>query len=255
MKTLSVVIISKNEEKNIARCLESVKWADEIILIDSKSADRTVEIAERYGARVYSPEWQGYGAAKVEGVNRAGCEWILSVDADEEVPSELANEIKAALSNDSEYSGYYIPRRTMFLGRWIKHCGWYPDFVLRLFRKSRGNFDGAVIHEKVVVNGSTSRMRSELLHYSYSCLEEYLEKFNRYTTLGAEEAYRRGIRSGWYDIVIKPPVSFVKHFISKQGFRDGIEGFLISVLSSIAVMAKYAKLREMYKNQRNRGGS
>ncbi len=249
---LSVVMISKNEEGNIVRSLESVKWADEIILIDSQSEDRTVEIARELGAKVFSPEWKGYGPAKMEGVNRASHDWILSIDADEVVSPELAAEIKKIIAGNSEQVGYYVPRITMFLGRWIKHCGWYPDYVLRLFRKSHGNFDGAVVHEKVVVDGPTAHMTSELLHYSYVNLDDYFEKFNRYTTMGAEEAYRKGAAAGWFDLVVKPPVAFIKHFISKQGFRDGLEGFLISVLSSIAVMVKYAKLREMHKTGKNR---
>jgi len=248
---LSVVMISKNEEKNIRRSLQSVSFADEIILIDSQSEDRTVEIARELGAKVFSPEWAGYGPAKMAGVNHATHDWVLSIDADEVVSSELAEEIAGILSGNSDRAGYYIPRKTMFLGRWIKHCGWYPDYVLRLFRKSKGDFDGAVVHEKVVVDGSTARMENELLHYSYASLDDYFAKFNRYTTLGAQEALKKGVKTGWSDLIIRPPVSFIKHYISKQGFRDGLEGFLISVLSSIAVMVKYAKLREMNKHRKN----
>ncbi len=249
MKPLSVVIISKNEEKNIARCLASVSWADEIILIDSQSQDATVSIAQEYGAKVYSPEWKGYGAAKKEGVRRAAGDWILSIDADEEISPELRDEIKSILRDDVHCGGYYLKRKTLFLGRWIKHCGWYPDYVLRLFRKSKGDFDGAFVHEKVVVDGEIGYLQNELLHYSYPTLEEYFRKFDWYTTLGARETVRKGITAGWFDIVVKPPLSFVSRYILRQGFRDGLEGFLVSVLSSIAVMVKYAKAREMHKNK------
>jgi glycosyltransferase involved in cell wall biosynthesis len=247
MMSLSVVIIARNEERNIARCLESVKWADEIVLIDHQSTDRTCEIARSYGARVYSLPWRGYGPAKREGVNLANGSWVLALDADEEVSPELAEEIRRTLSNGTTFAGFYLPRRTNFLGRWISHCGWYPDPVLRLFQKSKGNFNEAPVHEKVLVDGAVGRLKGELRHYSYPSLEHYLEKFNVYTTLGAEEAYRQGKRPRWFDILVRPPVAFIKHYISKQGFRDGFEGLVISVMSAIAVFVKYAKLHHLVK--------
>ncbi|HKK20384.1 MAG TPA: glycosyltransferase family 2 protein [candidate division Zixibacteria bacterium] len=253
MKPVSVVVISRDEERNIGRCLESVGWADDIVLIDSQSQDRTVEIAQEHGARIFSPVWRGYGAAKQEGVRQARCDWILSLDADEVVTPELTEEIKHVLSEEDPASGYYLPRRTQFLGRWIKHCGWYPDHILRLFDRAKGGFTDAVVHEKVVVEGRTGYLKNDLLHYSYPSLEDYFRKYNRYTTLGAEEAYRRGSRAGWFDIVIKPYVAFLKHYIARQGFRDGLEGFLVSILSSSAVMVKYAKLREIQRQKRQTG--
>ncbi len=246
---LSAVIITKNEARNIARCLESLKIVDEIIVIDSQSTDRTVEIAENIGAKVYTLQWKGFGAAKQEGVNRASGKWILSLDADEALTPELAEEIRDIIGKDNDYAGYHLKRRTMFLGRWIYHCGWYPDYVLRLFQKAKGNFNNAIVHEKVNLNGRVGYLNGELLHYSYVSLEQYLEKSNRYTTLGAQEAFRRKKQAGLFDIIFKPAVAFIKHYISKQGFRDGLEGFIISVLSAIAVMVKYSKLRQMNKNK------
>ncbi len=243
MMDLSVVVITKNEERNIGRCLESVAWADEIIVVDSGSTDRTREIAVEFGASVFSLPWRGYGCAKRDGVEQARGTWILSIDADEVVPEQLAAEIRQVIHQPNGCPGYNIPRRTNFLGRWIRHCGWYPDPVLRLFRRDCGNFDGSAIHEKVILNGRAGRLSAELLHYSYPSLETYLQKFDRYTTAGAREAFRRGKRARWYDIVVRPPVAFVKHFISHQGFRDGIEGFIISIMSAVAVLIKYAKLR------------
>ncbi|MFQ5452734.1 MAG: glycosyltransferase family 2 protein [Candidatus Zixiibacteriota bacterium] len=250
MKLVSVVIITKNEEKNITRCLDSVKWADDIIIIDSHSNDRTIEIVQKYDARIFTPEWRGYGAAKKEGVRYAVNEWILSIDADEVVTEELKSEIESVLNNNNHYAGFYIPRKTLFLGRWIKHCGWYPDYVLRLFSKVHGDFNDAVIHEKVIVCGETKRLKNELLHYSYPNLEEYFNKFNKYTTIGAEEAYKKGTNAGWFSVIIKPPISFIKHYILKHGLLDGLEGFLVSFLSSMAVMVKYVKLREIYKKKK-----
>jgi glycosyltransferase involved in cell wall biosynthesis len=245
--SLSVVIITKNEEKNIRRCLDSVKWADEIVLIDSQSTDRTVEIAKDYGAIVFSPEWKGYGPAKQEGVNKATGEWILSIDADEEVTPELSKEIKETLSSEESYDGYLINRHTNFMGKWINHCGWYPDYLLRLFRKDKGNFNDAVIHEQVVLDGRTRELKAKILHYSYPNMETYLERFNRYTTMGAEAAFANGKKARNFDIVFRPFVSFIDHFITHQGFQDGLEGFIISVMSSVAVMVKYVKLRHLQK--------
>ncbi len=254
MKPLSVVVISRDEELNIANCLASVSWADDIVLIDSQSVDRTVEIAKEHGARVFSPIWNGYGPAKQEGVRQAKHDWILSLDADEVVSPELANEIRQVLNQDHDLAGFFIPRKTQFLGRWIMHCGWYPDHILRLFDRNRGGFTDSVVHEKVIVSGSTGYLRNDLLHYSYPSLEDYFNKYNRYTTLGAEEAFRRGVRAGWFEIAIKPYVAFLKHYIARQGFRDGLEGFLVSILSSSAVMVKYAKLRELHR-KKNRSGN
>lgn len=249
MSTLSVVVITKNEEANLGRCLESVAFADELIVVDSQSTDRTQEIARAHNAGLIVIEWEGFGPAKQAGVDAATGDWILSIDADEELTGELAAEIKQVLSSAESADGYYIGRRTNFLGRWIYHCGWYPDRVLRLFRRGRGRFDGAVVHEKVMVDGEVGRLNGELLHYSYRTLDEYLIKFNRYTTLGAEEALRAGKRSGWVQIVLKPLASFFSHYVVRQGFRDGLEGFLISVLSSGAVLVKYAKLRDLRRRQ------
>jgi glycosyltransferase involved in cell wall biosynthesis len=245
---ISVVIITKNEEKNIARCLESVKWADEIVIIDSQSEDRTLEIASKYNTKTYSPPWTGYGPAKKEGVIKASNDWIFSIDADEEVTDKLKNEINSVLSNhDNKTFGYFVPRLTNFLGRWIKHSGWYPDYVLRLFNKQFGNFNDAVIHESVQLSGSTTYLKCDLLHYSYPDLDEYFRKFNLYTTVGAEELFKKGKKSGFVSICLRPIVAFIKQYIIKLGFLDGMEGFLVCYFSAKAVMVKYAKLRTMNK--------
>ncbi len=254
MDTLSVVIITRDEEANIRRCIESVSFADEIIVIDSGSTDNTRELAWEAGATVHEIGWRGYGPAKAYGVEQAASEWVLSVDADEAVSPELATEIKAVLSGDAECAGYEMPRMTNFLGRWIRHGAWYPDRVLRLFRRAKGTFDDAAVHESVQLDGQIGRFRGDLLHYSYPNLEFYFDKSNRYTTLGAEEAFRRGRRAPWFDLVFRPPATFIKHFVLKQGFRDGAEGFLISVLSSMATLAKYAKLRDLARQQRKDEG-
>jgi glycosyltransferase involved in cell wall biosynthesis len=247
MAEVSAVIITKNEEANIGRCLDSVAWADEIVVVDSGSTDDTCQLATEKGALVYKIDWRGYGPAKAFSVEKASKEWVLSIDADEEVSNELRDEIKAVLSDSPAHAGYDMPRLTRFLDRWIRHCGWYPDRVLRLFHKDHGNFNDAAVHEKVVLNGSLGHLRGHLLHWCYPTLDHYLTKSNRYTTLGAEQAFETGKRAGWFDITLRPAASFVSHYVIRQGFRDGLEGFLVSSLSAMAVLSKYAKLRTMQK--------
>ncbi len=242
MKRVSAVVITRNEERNIRRCLGSLAWVNEIIVIDSGSTDRTLELARDCGAAVYSFAWKGYGPAKREGVARATGEWILSLDADEEVSAELREEIRAALADGGGADGFLLPRRTLFLGRWLKHSGWYPDHVLRLFRREKGNFDEATVHERAYVDGPVMRLRHDLLHYSYPTLESYFDKFNRYTSMAALAAHKRGRRAGVAHILIHPPACFVKQYMFKLGFLDGLQGLLVCTLSACHVMVKYAKL-------------
>ncbi len=249
MKKISVVIITKNEEKNIAQCLESVKWVDEIIVIDSESEDKTVEIAERYGAKVFSPEWRGYGPAKQEGVKQTSHDWVFSIDADEVLTTQLTDEIQTLLSQDDMCDGYLMPRKTNFMGRWINHSNWYPDHVLRLFNKTKGGFNSNLVHEAIEIEGKKAYLKNDLLHYSYPTLDEYFRKSNIYTRMGAEDLLAQGKKSGFFGICIKPIAAFIKHYFLKKGFLDGMEGFLISFLSAVAVMVKYAKLRELLKKK------
>lgn len=248
-QTISAVIITRNEEANIGRCLRSLAWVDEIIVVDSGSNDDTRVIATEAGALVYETGWNGFGPAKAFGVDKATSRWILSVDADEVVSPKLATEIQELLINGADHHGFDMPRKTNFLGRWIHHCGWYPDRILRLFEKQHGNFNDAPVHERVTVDGDIGRLTGELLHFSYPTLEHYLVKSNRYTTLGAQQALQDGRRASWFDLVIRPPVSFLSHYVSRQGFRDGLEGLMISVLSAVAVMVKYAKLRALQREK------
>lgn len=248
MMRLSVVIITRNEEVNLGRCIESVKFADEVIVVDSHSEDRTVEIARQFGAKIFTVDWTGFGPAKQYAVKQASGDWILSVDADEALSPSLAEEIRGIVDSSPAIDGYDMPRLTNFLGRWIRHCGWYPDRVLRLFRRGRGRFTDATVHEQLVVDGPTGHCLGNLYHHSYPTLELYIEKFNRYTTMGAEQAFERGERTSLFDLTFRPAAAFVKHYISKAGFLDGVEGLMISVLSSCAVFVKYAKLRQLSLN-------
>ena len=245
---ISAVIIAKNEEANLPGCLESVRWADEIILIDSNSTDRTVEIARAYGAMVFQVEWRGFGHAKGFGIEKAASEWIFSIDADERITPDLAAEIKEAVKL-GRYSGYYLPRRTNFLGRWIRYSRWYPDYVLRLFQKNKGSFSSSLVHEKATVDGPVGRLHNPILHYSYPDIETYFRKFERYTALGAEELYRNGKKFSAVTLVLKSTAAFLRHYVTGAGFLDGVEGFLIASFSALSVMTKYIKLRSLERSK------
>jgi glycosyltransferase involved in cell wall biosynthesis len=245
MNKLSVVIITHNEEENLPRCLQSVKWADQIIVVDSHSSDRTPQIAAKFGCKYFDLDWHGFGAAKQAALEKATGEWVLSIDADEAVSDELKASISSAIFSSGPTRGYEFSRLTNFLGRWIRHCGWYPDYILRLFRRDSGKFNPLVVHESIAVNGPTGRLKGDLLHYSYPNLEKYFAKSNRYTTLGAEEALRLGKHAGMADLIFRPPVSFFKHYIQKAGFLDGPQGLMVSTLSAAAVFNKYAKLWQL----------
>ncbi len=252
---LSAILITKNEEANLERCLQSVAWVDEIIVVDSESTDNTVEIAKSFKAKVFDPEWKGFGPAKQYALEQATGDWILSIDADEEVSFTLKNEILQLLEKDPPHNGYYVNRKTQFLGRWILHSGWYPDYVLRLFRRSSGRFTSALVHEKVELDSDPGRLHNPLMHYSYPTLEDYTRKLDHYSTLGAEEMFRAGKKSSPYYLAVKPFVSFWRKLIFQKGWRDGWEGFLIAYLTSTGTLLKYAKLRSLYLEAEKSGGN
>lgn len=243
---ISAILITKNEEANLERCLQSVSWMDEIIIVDSNSTDQTIEIAEKFNAKIYSPKWTGFGPAKQFALDKATGDWILSIDADEEISFTLKNEILQLLENDPPHEGYYIPRKTQFLGKWILFSGWYPDYVLRLFKRSCGRFTDVLVHEKVEVEGATGKLHNPMMHYSYPTLEDYLRKLDQYSTLGAEELFKKGKKCSPYFLAIKPPFAFLRKILIQKGWRDGWEGFLIAYLTSTGTLLKYAKLRSMH---------
>lgn len=246
MSTLSVVIVARDEERNIEACLESVRWADELILVDAGSSDNTVELARRFNPRVLRREWEGFGPTKEFGVAQAAGDWILSLDADERVTPELAEEIREVVrGGKSGFAGYMVRRRAYFLGRWMKHGGWYPGWVIRLFRRGNGLFDQALVHEQIRVSGSVGRLSGDLIHLTDPDLGHYLRKFNRFTSLGALQIRERGRSARPWDFCARPPLAFLRMFILKTGFLDGTHGLLLALLSSTAVLIKYAKLWEL----------
>jgi glycosyltransferase involved in cell wall biosynthesis len=249
MNKISAIIITKNEAVNIERCLDSVKWVDEVIVVDSGSTDSTRIIAEKAGARLYDFEWNGFGPAKEFARIKASGDWILSIDADEVVTSSLAEEIKKAISNESGITGYYLPRQTNFQGKWIRHSGWWPDYVLRLFKKSSARFSDALVHETVSLDGPSERLQSILRHYSYPDLSTYMRKLDKYSSLASEKMFRNGAKCRFYHLLFKPPLVFFRHYLFKAGFLDGWEGFLIAVLSGFGTFLKYARLKTLQKGR------
>jgi len=255
MSRLSVITLTMDEALNIAECLESVRWADEIVVVDSGSTDGTLDVARRYTDKIFTIAWPGYGAARNFALSKATGEWILWLDADERVTPELGEEIRAILTSaDDACAGYAIARRAYFLGRWIRHCGWYPSRVVRLFRRDRGRFTETRVHERLLVEGVVRDSRHDLLHFTDPTLHHYLAKFNRYTTLGAEDLHAAGRRFSLADLLVRPPFQFVKMYLLRGGFLDGLPGFLLSVLSSVYTFAKYAKLWEIEQGPGNQGG-
>lgn len=243
---LSVAIIAFNEEGNLARTLESVKGADEIVVVDSGSTDRTVAIAQSYGAKVFVEEWKGFAAQKNSALAKCTSEWVLSLDADEEVTPELAEEIARELHSNPDEDGYFIPRRNMFLGRWMKHGGLYPDAKLRLFKRSEGRFVDRPVHETARIHVPPGRLRNDLIHHAYPTLESYIEHINRYSTLGAELAATQGRTSRSFvafqwNVLMNPVATFLYNYVLRLGFLDGREGLLLHLYHSSYVSWKYAK--------------
>ena len=255
MEKLSVTIITYNEEENIRDCLQSVKWADEIVVVDSFSTDKTVEICRGYTDRVYQNRWCGFVEQKNFALSKASHNWILSIDADERVSDDLKEEIIARLkSRTTHYNvdGYYMPRRTFYVNRWILHCGWYPDYKLRLFKKDKGRWEGTggtAIHESVKVDGRVGYLKGDILHYSFRDISSHLKTINSYTSISAGEKFKKGERAGILSMLLRPPLNFLKMYFLKRGFLDGIAGFIVSILSSFHVFIKYAKMWELKRNE------
>ena len=243
---ISACVTAGNEERNIARCLESLQWCDEIVVVDSFSQDRTVEICRRYTSRVYQHEWLGYIGQKNLAIGMASHPWVLVLDADEEMSPTLRGEIHEAFEADGDtYAGYLFPRRVHYLGRWIDHGEWYPDIKLRLFRRDLGRAEGREPHDHIVVKGRTRRLRGPIHHYTYDDLRDHLETMNRFSSITAREQFREGARFHWIDFLFRPFWRFLKAYVFKHGFLDGRRGLLIASVSAFGVMVKYAKLWEL----------
>jgi len=241
---LSVIIITKNEEFHIAKCLESVKWADEIIILDSGSSDETVSICRQFTQHVFETDWQGFGIQKQRALNKATGDWVLSIDADEIITPELRYEIEQAI-NQNQHDAFLLPRLSNYCGKLIKHGGWYPDYILRLFRRDLGRFSDAIVHEIVIVNDKISKLNSPILHDSYKDLAEVLRKMDSYSTLGAKLLFEKGVKSSVSKAVLKGAWTFWRTYVFRRGFLDGSHGLMLAIYSSETTYYKYLKLWEL----------
>ncbi len=273
---LSVVIITFNEEANIGRTLASVQplvaeGKGEIIVVDSGSTDRTVEIAKSFGAKVFIEQWKGFAAQKNSAIDKATGDWILSLDADEEIDADLASELsgqrggdgstpyewcltmsrESSASSKADRAGFRIRRKNQFLGRWIKHGGFWPDPKLRLFRRGRGRFEDRAVHEDILVDGPTKIIpRGALIHHSYPTLSDYIEHMNRYSSLGAEMVVAKGkVRFSFVNIALRPLFTFIYNYFFRLGFLDGREGLLLHLYHAVYVSWKYSKAWELSRKQ------
>ena len=244
MPNISVIVITKNEAHNIEACLQSISFADDIVVVDAESIDDTVALARRYTHSVFVKPWKGFAAAKRFAVEQTKHSWVLWLDADERVMPELAAEIQDVISKTPRHAAYTIARRAYFLGKWIRHSGWYPGRVARLFDKKQAELNDASVHEGLKIQGTIGELRNDLLHYTDPNIYHYFSKFNRYTTLASDELATRGKNFKFTDIIIRPWWQFVKMYLFRLGFLDGIQGLLLALFSSAYVFTKYAKLWE-----------
>ncbi len=239
---LSVVIITKNEQRNIEDCLTSVKWADEIVVVDSGSTDKTVDMCRKHNCRVIEVEWLGFGRTKQYAVNQAKNDWILSIDADEQVTANLRDEIESLLEYKPRYHGYKVPRQSTYLGRAIRHSGWDRDRPLRLFHRQFGAFNEKPVHESIEINGKTGELTSTLLHHPYPDMQTHIDKMNLYTDLAAGELAAAGRRSTPLCAITHGAAKFIKMYFLQRGFLDGTAGFILAKNSAFGVYLKYIKL-------------
>jgi glycosyltransferase involved in cell wall biosynthesis len=255
MPLLSVAIVTFNEEQNIARTLTSVSWADEIIVVDSHSTDRTVEIARSFGARVIERDWPGFAAQKNFAIERCTGDWILSLDADEELSPALQQQMRAALAAGPTVDAFYLKRRNYFLGRWIRHGGFYPDSKLRLFRRGvTSGFTARAVHEVITFNGAAATLDADIIHHAYPTLSDYIDHMNRYSDLGAQVLLERGRTADSLPAFIArvwlfPWLGFAWNYFFRLGILDGREGLLLHLYHATYASWKYAKAWE----KKNRG--
>jgi len=249
---LTVTLVTRNESTNIAAALETVAWADEIVVVDAESTDDTVAIARRFTGRVFVREWPGYVAQKNFAAEQACHDWILSLDADERVTPALAGEITDVLQAAPSQAGFRVPRASFYLGRWLRSTDWYPDLQLRLYDRRRARWEGRYVHESVRADGPVGKLRGELLHYPYRDIAHHVQTIDRYTTLAAQQAAERGKRASVADVLARPPVAFLRNYLLRLGIKDGEAGLVVSLLNSYYVFLKFAKLWELGRERDKR---
>ncbi len=247
MPGVTATIITLNESANIAAALESIAWADEIVVVDAQSADDTVAIARQYTDRVIVREWAGYIDQKNYAASVATHDWILSVDADERVTAALAEEIRALLSADAACAGYRVPRVSHYLGRWIRSTDWYPDYQLRLYDRRRARWAGRYVHESVQADDAVGRLHADLQHFPYRDVSHHLRTIDRYSSLAARQMHEDGRHAGVWQILLHADAAFLRNYVLRRGFRDGTAGLIVSMLNAYYVMLKFVKLWEIEK--------
>jgi glycosyltransferase involved in cell wall biosynthesis len=244
--TVSAIVVCFNEERNIGACLDSLRWCDEIVVVDSFSTDRTLEICRQYTERVVQRKWAGYRDQKAFAHSLATKDWVLLVDSDERVSPELRDEIKESLASyDSAYAGFSVPRLLFYLGRWWWRGGWYPDADVRLFRRERATWGGTDPHEKILVDGKVRRLRNPLYHFSYRDIEDHIQRINRFTSILSQELSNEKKRWRLSDALLRPGFRFFRSYVLQRGFLEGFAGFYVAVTSAVYVFLKYAKLWEL----------
>ena len=243
---ISAIVVCFNEEQRIEACLESLRWCDEIVVVDAFSTDRTPEICRRYTDRFYQRPWAGFRDQKAHAHSLASRDWVLMIDADERVSAALKQEICTALAQDGQrYAGYAVPRLVYYLGRWWWRGEWYPDYDVRLFRRERATWGGTDPHEKILVDGKIRRLKNPLEHFTYRSIDDHIQRLNRYSSISSSESKKAGRRWRLSDVLLRPGVRFIRSYIFKRGFMEGFAGFYVAIASAIYVFLKYAKLWEL----------
>ncbi len=251
---ISAFVITYNEAAHIAECLESLDFCDEILVVDSFSEDETVSIAKSYGARVLQHKWEGYRGQKAFGLVSVTHEWVINIDADERISPELKESILSVSScSDDGINGYYINRLVYYLGRWWRNGGWYPEYRLRFFRKSKATWGGTDPHEKVEVEGKTEKLTGDIYHYTYKNLEDQFERLQNFSTVAAKEDFIKGKKFSLAKLLISPVVRTLKFYILKRGYREGVAGLVVAMAEGYYTFMKYAKLWEHHFNNSEKG--
>lgn len=252
---ISVAIITKNEEDKILSCLESVKFAGQIVVVDSGSADDTVRIARDFGCDVFVEDWKGFGAQKQSAIDKCRNPWVLVLDADERIPSETESKIIGISGSGGlrgTAAGYSFPRKNFFQGRWIRHMGWWPDRVARFFQKGRGRMSDNAVHESVIIDGPVEILDCPIEHFTESDLGKILLKINQYSTLGAEQEFSKGRKCSVWEAAIRAELAFFQNYVVRLGFLDGRQGFTLSMTDAINKFSKYAKLSALNMEAKKR---
>ncbi|CAK0771117.1 Lipopolysaccharide core biosynthesis glycosyltransferase KdtX [Gammaproteobacteria bacterium] len=248
--SLSVIVITKNEESCISRCLASVSWADELIVVDSGSTDRTLEICQAHGSKIkIESDWLGFGIQKNRALALAGQDWVLSIDADEWVSETLRNEIQQVLNAPASHVAFSMPRQSSYCGKYIRHSGWSPDRIIRLFRRGYAQFSNDLVHERLIINGSVGRLSAPLMHESYQDLEEVLNKINSYSTLGAQAMEESGKQGGLGKALSHGTWAFFRTYFLRAGFLDGKEGLMLAISNAEVVYYRYLKGMYLFRKK------